>query len=83
MLDSTSWFRDPSFVSILGRRVVLSVQERRRTSPSSLMAKAALSLVVAATIRRPHSAAVLCATHSPANGLVRASSSGSMLCSCS
>lgn len=47
------------------------------TSPSSLTANAALSLVVTDTMRRPHRAAALCATHSSANGLVLASSSGS------
>lgn len=47
------------------------------TSPSSLKANAALSLVVTDAIRRPHSAAALRATHSPAKGLVLRSSSGS------
>lgn len=47
------------------------------TSPSSLKANAALSLVVTDAIRRPHSAAALLAAHRPAKGLVLLSSSGS------
>lgn len=48
-----------------------------QTSPSSLTANAAPSLVVTDTIRRPQSAAVLRATHRPRKGLVLPSSSGS------